>query len=156
MNEDIYKTQDLEFWRDRLKKLNNPIGEVPFEEIEKEHKPIIDKYIKKTDEVLDAGCGMGRIAHWFKDENYVGFDFVPEFIEIAKSKNQNKMFFVLDIKKPLPFQNKEFDWALLVSVKGVVGKAIGWDKWANIEKELKRVAKRVLILEYSGSSPEIL
>ena len=98
--------------------------------------------------VLDVACGIGRTADWFSNL-YVGFDFVPEFIDIAKERHPKKEFLILDLKEKLPFKDSEFDLAILISVKGVVLGIVGEEKWGSIKDELRRVAKKVLSLEYT-------
>jgi len=118
------------------------------------HKAIIAKEIPKNAKVLDAGCGpLARVSELF--ENYVGVDFSPAFIEKAKTLYPNKTFLVAKLED-LPFTLKEFDWAICISVKGmVVGKSSA-EHWEKMEAELHRVAKHILILEYSSDEYEIL
>lgn len=62
--------------------------------------------IKKTDinqpKILDIGCGPGQFAHMLFDhgyENYIGFDFSQQAINMAKSRlpSQGERFFCDDI-----------------------------------------------------------
>jgi SAM-dependent methyltransferase len=146
--------QSLEFWRGRIaqaKQSERPIDDAmavsfDWDIINPLHKELLAPYITEGTKVLDVGCGYGRVASWW--DNYVGIDFVPEFIEEARKRNPGKDFRVLDLKEPLPFADKEFDVAVLISVKGVIMGAIGEEAWAKIETELKRVSKKVLSLCY--------
>ena len=151
------ETQNKEFWRQRLRESSEPRFAIAasgfdWDGINNIHTKIIFKYVKKADKVLDVACGIGRIVHWFDD--YVGIDFLEEFIEIARKENPDKRFLVCDITRKLPFKSKEFDWAILISVKKVIEPVIGKDKWAKVEKELKRVTKGIIILEYGDNKPE--
>lgn len=152
------RTQDLEFWRERLRATDNPINAIgmgfDWEFVDSYHKPIVGRFIPTNAKVLDVGCGIGRNAGWFDDKFYTGIDFVPEFIEIAKKRHPTKTFEVRNLTEPLPYKDGEFDWGLLISVKVVIGPVIGWDKWEAIEKELRRVCKKVLILEYANQNPD--
>lgn len=152
------ETQNPEFWRKRIKEAGRPIDAIgvgfDWKLLDEIHKKIIGEHIKPTDKVLDVACGIGRTAHWFPDSKYIGIDFMPEFINIARQINPQKLFFVYNVTEPLPFNDHQFDWAYMISVKTVIGPVIGWDKWAEVEKELKRVAKKVLILEYGNSDPQ--
>ena len=151
-------TQDLNFWKQRIEEGGGvekgmAVGFI-WPVIDLIHKQYIIKNIKSRDKILDAGCGYGRASGWFKDENYTGVDFVPEFVEEARRRHPTKKFFLSDLSK-LPFQKKEFDWGLLISVRVVIrSDPNGETKWFKVEKELKRVCRKLLILEYANSIPE--
>lgn len=95
--------------------------------------------------VLDAGCAYGRISEWV--ENYTGVDISPDFIERARAKYPGKQFAVADLRT-LPFADKEFDIAVCVSIKDMVIDNLGGEVWDIMEKELHRVAKKILLIEY--------
>lgn len=141
----------IEFWADRIKTAKKEhysvyvAGDNLWEAIRLIHQEIMDDHISDTDKVLDAGCGYGRWSTHF--DNYVGVDFSPDFIEKAKKKYPEKTFVQADLKK-LPFKDKEFDWAFCVSIKQMIVDNLGKEQWNLMEKELKRVANKVLILEY--------
>ena len=141
----------IEFWKQRIDTAQKEhysvyvAGDNLWEAIRLIHQEIIDDHIKDTDRVLDAGCGYGRWSPHF--DNYVGVDFSPDFIVKAKKKYPEKEFMVADLKD-LPFKKKEFDWAIVVSIKEMIRDNCGQEAWDKMEKELKRVSKNVLILEY--------
>ena len=119
-----------------------------WDKIEIEHSKIIKKEcIGKT---LDAGCGYGRLAPLI--DEYVGVDFSSDFIDIAKKKYPNKTFVVGDLIS-LPFKDNEFDCAVCSSIKQMIIGNLGIDVWNSMEKELLRVARKLVILEYP--QPEI-
>lgn len=109
------------------------------------HEEIMKKEIKPEDRVLDIGCAFGRISPLF--ENYLGVDFSPDFIEEAKRLYPNKKFEIQDINN-LPYEDKSFDVGIAISMKHMILGNLGREAWDVIEKELKRVCKKVLILEY--------
>lgn len=113
------------------------------------HRKICEHYIPKDAKVLDVGCGYGRLSEWFG--YYSGIDFSPEFIAEAKRLYPGKEFIVGDIKD-MPYTDKEFDWAICISIKGMVIRELGDVQWLKMEKEIKRVAKNILLLEYSSPS----
>lgn len=148
------RTQDLEFWRERIRESPEDIlramgAGFDWETIDAAHKTVFKK-LGVSGVVLDVGCGPGRSTpRWFSPDNYVGIDFLPEFIEAARRRFPLHRFGVQDITRSLPFRSGEFDWALLISVKVVIAPVVGKETWDRVEKELKRVARNVLILEYA-------
>jgi len=141
----------LEFWKKRIDEAPKEhysvyiIDEFRWKRILDSHIKRFEEIIPKGSKVLDAGCGYGRMSEYF--DNYTGVDFSPDFINKAKSKYPDKNFIVGNLKE-LPFRDKEFDWAFCVSIKAMVENNLGKDEWAKMQKELLRVSKKVLILEY--------
>jgi SAM-dependent methyltransferase len=142
----------LEFWKERIDRakrvhihysvyLDNPNR---WAKIAEAHKDITDRIV--SGKVLDAGCGYGRLSQWFDD--YTGVDFSPDFLELARQMNPGRTFIQADLKA-LPFKDDEFDWAICISIKQMVIDSLGEKVWDEMAKELKRVAKKVLILEYT-------
>lgn len=60
----------------------------------------------KDKKVLDVACGWGRFAGIFKPENYLGVDFSPEMIRIAKEKFPKYKFECLDFDQ---INDKDYD-----------------------------------------------
>lgn len=144
--------QTQEFWEERINdakkigKLHYSVynaHEGTWKKIEDTHRAIMNSLV--SGRVLDAGCGYGRLSEEF--EHYVGVDISEAFISLARDIYPNKRFVVASLDN-LPFSNDEFNWAICVSIKGMI-KANGGN-WEDMEKELKRVAEKVLILEYSS------
>lgn len=144
----------VSFWRKRLEDAKDSgrlhysvylANDTLWQRICTAHLSIFKKEIKPGDKVLDAGCGYGRLAPLF--EKYTGVDFAPAFIEEAERLFPEKRFMQADLRK-LPFKDKEFDWGLLVSIKHMIVGNLGFEEWAKMETELKRVCKKLLILEY--------
>lgn len=104
-------------------------------------QPWYFRHLKKTDAVLDIGCGVGqesiKCAPWVK--LVTGFDLDVNNIKIAKNiakdkKMTNVKFLVLSAERNLPFKTKCFDKVLMLDVI---------EHLKNREKAL-REAKRVL------------
>jgi len=112
-----------------------------------EHKRIIEKIIPKGANVLDAGCAYGRMSELF-EEKYTGVDFAPSLIAKAKELYPSKTFFVASLDN-LSFSDKEFDWAICASIRQMIQGKSSSEHWLRMEKELKRVADKILILEYT-------
>jgi ubiquinone/menaquinone biosynthesis C-methylase UbiE len=145
------------FWKDRLKhavdtgNLHHSVyisTNKLWDDILKEHLVIIKKEIPTNAKVLDAGCGYGRMAKYFSD--YTGVDFSPDFINKAKELNQDKNFIVSKLES-LPFKDNEFDVGFMISVKAMIINNLGTEAWLPMEKELKRVCKKFIIMEYGVS-----
>lgn len=96
------------FFKGRVNKLGiNPITSVLYQDAHPEIAKMRDLYEKKfvlnkikfneTDIVLDLGCGIGRWADVLKDKvkQYIGTDYIKEFIDYAKERyktNKNLKF----------------------------------------------------------------
>lgn len=159
--------EDDMFWRKRLadakakgdkdddRTFESVFYTVPkdWERICKVHEPIVRKETRGL-KVLDAGCGYGRTSEWCSDAaQYIGVDKSFSFIEEAGSRYPAENFMAGDLRK-LPFDDKQFDIALCISIKHMVEQNLGGNAWRDMAAELKRVAKKVLILEYT--TPEEL
>lgn len=146
----------IEFWKKRIDTAVSEhysvyvAHEILWKDINLIHERIIDQHIPKDSYILDAGCAYGRWAPHFG--NYLGIDFSPDFIEKAKEKYPNKNFDVQTLER-LPYEDKTFDWGLVVSIKRMIVDNCGQESWDIMEKELKRVCKNVLILEYGNELP---
>jgi ubiquinone/menaquinone biosynthesis C-methylase UbiE len=67
--------------------------------------------------MLDVGCGAGRYVQHFTERNmdYVGVDYSPNMIQVARSRNPGQQFLEMDYHK-LGFDDASFDgiWAFCV------------------------------------------
>jgi ubiquinone/menaquinone biosynthesis C-methylase UbiE len=79
---------------------------------------LFKKYVSANMKILDVGCGYGRTLHELHEYNYencTGIDFSQEMINRGL-----KIYPLLNLMKNnndvLPFQNKSFDAAILISV----------------------------------------
>jgi len=127
----------VEFYQERLQKAGSDYQLAPghpdmgWLPIIAGHAKFLNENLKGNETVLDAGCGIGRLAEWFI--YYTGVDFVPEFIEEAKRRYPHKTFHCMDVQKPIPFKDKEFDVVIMAS--------------ATIEptSELRRIGKKLIV-----------
>lgn len=150
---------DPAFWKGRL--IGAPKGSPHhavfvcptdrWQRIEAKHREILARTVGPLDSVLDAGCGWGRLLTllpeaWVGD--YRGVDASPDFVRLAEATYPDKGFIVGDLRA-LPWAwTGLFDWAILVSIRPMIRRNLGDAEWDKMEAELRRVAKRLLYLEY--------
>lgn len=154
---------DPAFWKHRLetaKVLHHSIYKCPldlWQRIEERHRQILAATIGQHDSVLDSGCGWGRLLDLMPVEwqgDYKGIDLSPDFIEMARRSYPRQLFATGDLRfcrHLLPHAN--YDWAVLISIRGMVQRNQGDEVWAQMEAELHRVARQLLFLEYDENDP---
>lgn len=139
------------FWKQRIQEAAKEhfsvyiTSEHDWQHLNEVHKNLLKMC---TGKVLDAGCGYGRSSELFEADRYTGVDFSPDFIAMARDKYPNKVFVQASLDK-LPFEDGAFDWAFCVSIKRMIQDNCGDDRWQEMQTEIKRVAKKLLILEYT-------
>lgn len=72
--------------------------------------PRFNKYL--PGKVLDYGCGIGDFLRFRKDT--IGVDINPHNVEHCQKKNQSAQ--VIEVDKPLPFDDESFDSVLIDNV----------------------------------------
>lgn len=169
---------DPRFWRRRLREAERA-GQLHFsvfkcpldrwQRIEQKHGRILRGYVKIDTDILDAGCGWGRLANllpeWWRG-HYVGVDIAPAFIEKAERDWEAKdhwpqiQFFQWDLRAPLTFfpghDRKVFDLAIFTSMKHMILRHRGEDDWNKMHANVARVSERILYLEYDEDDPGTL
>ena len=156
---------DPNFWSERLRSCSPeqryqavyrcPPGE--WDKIAKRHTQILADKIQPGDSILDAGCGWGRLLDLLPESPsyYLGIDLSPDFIALARLErsNDDTMFIAGNLEEVLiSLPDKRFNWAVCISMRKMIQSNVGEEFWDKIEKELMRVAERVLILEYSDDN----
>ena len=170
---------DTAYWRERLAKApsDDPhkaiyLINLPYwQEVEEQHRKLLINYIQPNQSILDVGCGWGRLLTlmpfgWYGQ--YLGIDLSPDFIEIARKQypERKNQFVVADVRDDLKWSlcptawvgdhlhifpsGVKRDWAILISIKGMIINNAGEDVWNKIKARIKEVAYRILILEYSS------
>lgn len=173
MKEDIYEPS---YWQDRLEVakrrrvlhdavfLSSP--ETWYQGI-KWNTASLARCVEDGDSILDVGCGWGRLLSMLPETwkgTYCGIDVCPDFIEMAREHWPDRTFLVgnvlTDLVVGLPVDPAEdprsFDWAVLLSFKGMVIKHKGQEEWEAVERWLRKRAKRILVLEYQDEQEEVL
>ena len=96
--------------------------------------------IKKQDKIIDIGCGSGWVSYYL---NGMGYKVT---LSDVNNCNQTNLPIVI-YKNELPFKDKKFDAALLISVLHHSHEP------HHVVEEAKRVAKKVIVLEETYSNP---
>lgn len=123
--------------------------------IEAKHRQILAETLHPEQTILDAGCGYGRLLDLLPRDwrgYYFGVDLSPDFIDLARREHPRNHFRVADLRM-VPVPSGTFDWAVLISIRPMVRRNLGDDEWTKMEIELKRVANRLLFLEYDENDP---
>ena len=97
--------------------------------------------INENSKVVDIGCWDGYLTKEIKNK----FNCDMHCADVIKKLNYDMPFvYIVDFKTP--YENKEFDVALLIDTLHHVKK----DDQAKLIKEAERIAKNVLIFESGG------
>lgn len=108
-------------------------------------------HINETETVIDIACGTGaqvfEIAN--KAKHVVGVDLSESMIRFAKKKQEkleieNAEFVVADATQLSDFKTDEFD----VATMSLALHQFPPDTYSAILEEMKRVAKRIVIIDY--------
>lgn len=126
--------------------------------IEERHRAVLFSHVSPHTNVLEVGCGYGRILHLMPRDwkgKYVGIDLSPDFIAKARLDYRDDRFsFVCgraeDVLQTL--NTKSFDLAVTISVRNMLIDNGQEAVWTNTFREMSRVCDRVLTLEYDATS----
>lgn len=152
---------DTEYWKNRLLQaqgghLHHAVfrcSKDRWERIEVAHRTILAELIGRGESILDAGCGWGRLLDLLPPNwkgRYLGVDLSPDFIALARRNYpHHKYDFKTGDLRSLPYlSSKEMDWGVLISIRPMVLRNLGYEVWEAMEVELSRVCKKLLFLEY--------
>jgi SAM-dependent methyltransferase len=69
----------------------------------------------KDKKILDIGIGGGRTTGFLLQlsKDYIGIDYIPGFVEIAKSRYNNATILCCDARDLSPFEDCAFDFVLI-------------------------------------------
>jgi SAM-dependent methyltransferase len=94
--------------------------------------------------ILDFGCGTGHLLTYLESMGgcgeYVGYDLVPEMVELAAAKFPHARFEVVDVLAPTraPAAPEQFDYVL---VNGTFNNEVD-DNWALLTDLLRALSAR--------------
>lgn len=119
-----------------------------------EERFLLPKFIgQKYEEILDCGCGTGRMSLWLKNEfaeaEVTAIDFSEGMLAKARQKDTQQQinWQVADLNKPFPLPEKRFD---LITSTLVVEHI---DDLHNYFSEMRRVAKPEAEIYVTGLHP---
>lgn len=147
---------DPNFWRERIEKAKLPHQAIckcsasRWTTICNDHTALLKDFILPDHSVLDVGCASGDLLYCMPSDwkgEYLGIDISPDFIKIAATTWPERTFVNMGINT-LPFLGRQFDVAILRSIRGMVVNNEGEEVWAQLEKRIKEVADVVAVLEY--------
>jgi len=97
--------------------------------------------LEANSQVLDFGCGWGRIARFFLREipleNLYGVDVVPKLIEVCRDTFNSENFTAISQTGTLPFSDATFDIAFANSVFSHLDEALNLSWMREIHRVLQ-------------------
>ena len=117
--------------------------------IQNDTNRILKNHLTSGMKLLDAGCGYGAASAYLPSGvNYVGVDISPDLIEVARIAYPDRVFVLGDIRDLSQFGDGEFDYGLCRSIRKMILDNLGAGEWDKMSRELLRVCKRVILIEY--------
>lgn len=163
-----------EFWRDRLLRAermserHRAVYECTLQQwqaIEEKHREILARCIGPRASILDVGCGWGRLPRLLPptwEGLYIGIDSSPDFIALAREDWKNhdhrsRMLFyqctIAEAHEWVDTSCAKMDWAVMVSFRPMIRRELGGEAWDKMEGEIRKLAKKLLYLEYDCEDP---
>ena len=97
------------------------------------------KYLPKTGNLLDLGCGVGQYSTYFYNLGYSvsSCDISSKALEILNEKNKNIKTKIQDMNKPLDYKDNEFD----IVFANLSIHFLSDENTKNLLSEIKRILK---------------
>ena len=130
--------------------IDTPVGD--WEAIQAHTAKVLKELLKPGERVLDVGCSYGALLNMLPDGvEYVGVDYCPAMLCLARELSPNADFILgdLDDLDPTQFPNDSFDWAVCRGLEGTTKTLRSQAEWEAMEREMLRVAKRLLLIDMS-------
>ena len=176
--------QDVDFWEDRIYRqvaqkgmLHHIIYDESYEvwrHVQSDTARLLRYYVKRGQSLLDAGCGYGALLDCLQEAHlcppysnpvrYLGADLSPHLIRLARlrypssnppEKRPRGEFVVADLRRLDFLRDGSFDWSVCRSIKQMLVGNLGQAAWDEVLAELRRVARRVLLIEYPTKVGEL-
>lgn len=155
MTREIQPILDEVYWRYRIRDAREKHHAVfrcsldRWNAIADNHRQILKQLIQPGEHVLDAGCGYGRLVDLLPEGHgwYMGIDLSPDMVDLARKTYPKHTFSVMDLRK-IELPDDVFDWAVLISIRPMVIRECGQQVWDQMYEQLRRVATKLLFLEY--------
>lgn len=105
--------------------------------------------LRQGQTLLDVGCGIGTLSSYLPPGiKYHGIDISPEMVEVAHLSYPHQSFSVDDARYLPQFLNQHFDVAVCRSLRKMIIDNLGDPHWQAILQEVRRISKKVIIIEY--------
>lgn len=152
-----------EYWKHRIykafatgKEFHTAVYDINYsvwQHIRGQTEGILGRILKPGDSLLDAGCGYGAIYEIIPDGvDYTGIDISPDLLELGKIRYPEAVLQVGDLNYMPEFHDRQFSFAVCRSMQGMVLEHLDLDTWKIMRKELLRVARHLIIMEYKDLS----
>lgn len=137
-------------------------SEAEWLEVQKAAKEAFRLHVPKLAKVLDVGCGHGGLLEALVSMNwrgeYVGVDFSEDVVGLAREaqarlverERRSRVTFSRADARDLPFPDRHFDWCLCRGLEGSTKTRVSCEDWRRMLAEMRRVAKRVMVMNLSG------
>lgn len=145
------KTLDTKHWYDGL------LYAIFYDPVEKEKRELISGFIEDNSTVIDIGCGTGALAFQLakRCKRVIGVELSSKMFRFASKKKEednvsNVEFIQADATKLSEIIDQQFDYATL----SLAFHEMFQDERVKILKEMKAVAKSVIISDYIAPLPK--
>lgn len=159
-----------EFWKPRIDeaiKQNNlrhsiwaGVTDEVWNAMDSLHKIILDHVIMPQHSVIDVGCAYGHLLelmplNWRGE--YLGIDISKDFLRLACIHYPRHHWMVADARElTVESEYDRFDWAVCRMVWDMTRYSLGEEEWTKFEEKLKKIARRILILEPSKENCRVI